>query len=811
MVSPTRDVLVIHPHSVRRAALASALPAHRVVAVESKLEAARRMEDSAPSLIVSSPEDARPFMMQVERVAPNSARVFVCSQADPLGLEELMRAAAEGHDFSVVDDSLTGPALGRTLNHLLHGRQSARLLLGEPLEARLRVAGRLLAARCLELGNFGATLQLMGPIEPSLFLPGRVLEDVLIQREGRTVLRAPCPQVQQMRLPGTGERGGLLLTVSWASVLQPSPQGPSFRIESEEVRLTLQQAIERKSLLWLSLTSAEVPLQVCLDSPQLGRELEQPVLVAWPRVPLQVVPTQRLQLFFEMGGQSYSGQSWLLRLLPDGGLMLALPALLQMRNWRTLPRFKPPADQPFLISFSTPGGRQQFTRSLLDLSCGGLSFPFDPSTEVLPAGSRLEASLLLPDGSAAPCPLEVRSIQALPSQGPVDGGLRPFRAGARFLQLPSEARDAILRAFVASRSEGVVDGGAMPFEEVWRLMKEARYNFHPDYPFGSPRPVMQALEHTHRQLYGSLDLGCCLVHQDERGVLGQVAGLRIHSRTWLVQHLAVLPSFNRQESISHVLTPLQVELGEAQEDIEYIRYSWRQDNRWPNRLASWLAASMGNHGLTLRRSFHYMRRPLPPGPLPPLPPQLPRVREATAHDRLWLEQHLRERGERVRLYSEDLLADSLELEELGRRFQARGLQRSRRLLVVDGDHQPLALALVEQGSPGLNLIEKTNAFGLVLPEPGHPHARAAAHALIQHCLRLANQRRRPSAVVLAPDEHVPLLAEAGFVDMGCFSDWIFHRSLVRRWCELVRSLLDRLLRKPSSGSRAELLEGDGCT
>lgn len=795
MASPTRDVLVIHPHSVRRAALASALPAHRVVAVESKQEATRRMEDSAPSLIVSSPEDARPFMLQVERVAPHSARVFVCSQSDPTGLEELMRTAAEGHDFSVVDDSLTGPALGRTLNHLLHGRQSARLLLGEPLEARLRVAGRLLAARCLELGNFGATLQLPGPLEPGLFMPGRVLEDVLIQRQGRTVLRAPSPQVQQTRLPGAGEREGLLLTVAWAAVLQPTPQGPSFRIEGEEVRLTVQQAIERKSLLWLSLIAAEVPLQVCLEAPQLTRELEQAVLLAYPRVPLQVVPAQRLQLFFEMGGQSYSGQSWLLRLLPDGGLMLALPSLLQMRNWRTLPRFKPPSDRPFLVSFSTPGGHQQFTRSLLDLSCGGLSFPFDPSSEVLPAGSQLEASLLLPDGSAAPCPLEVRSIQALPSQGPVDGGLRPFRAGVRFLELPSQARDAILRAFITSRCPDAVDAGALPFADIWQLMQRARYNFHPDYPFGCARTLEQ-LEETHHRLYSALSLGCSVLYQGPQGPQGHMAGLRIYSRTWEAQHLAVLPVFSREDPASHVLTALQVELGEAQEDIEYIRYSWRKNNRWPNRLASWVAQAMGDHGLSLQRCFHYMRLPLgPDGGLRVACPALPRAREASRADHLWLEHYLRERGERVRLYSEDLLADTLELKELGQRFQAQGLHRRRRMLVVDGEYQPLAAALVEEGSPGINLIDKTNAVSLVLPQPEHPHARVAAWALLHQAVDHARSCGRPSAVVLAPAEQVPLLTEAGFQDLGAISEWIFHRSLVHRWCELVRSLFERLLRK----------------
>ena len=108
MSVPMRDVLVVHPNASRRAALASALPSHRVVAVESKVDAARRMLDAAPALIIAPPDDARLFLREVDRAAPDAVRVFICSQSDPAGLEELMQSAAEGHVFSILDDTLAG-------------------------------------------------------------------------------------------------------------------------------------------------------------------------------------------------------------------------------------------------------------------------------------------------------------------------------------------------------------------------------------------------------------------------------------------------------------------------------------------------------------------------------------------------------------------------------------------------------------------------------------------------------------------------------------------------------------------------------
>jgi hypothetical protein len=275
--------------------------------------------------------------------------------------------------------------------------------------------------------------------------------------------------------------------------------------------------------------------------------------------------------------------------------------------------------------------------------------------------------------------------------------------------------------------------------------------------------------------------------------MGHAAGLRIHSRTWLVQHLAVRPTFRRQEPISQDLSALLVELGEALDDIEFVRFSWRKDNRWPNRLASWVSRLLHGQGLSLLRHFNYLRLPLDastPAPVEGLPP----VRSGERADFVWLENHLRGRGELVRVLSEDLQADMVELDGLGARFQAHGLHRRRRVFVVDGEHEPLGVALAEEGSPGLNLIEKTNSFSLILADPSHPQAAAAARALTQRCVLHARERGRPSAIGLVEDEYADWVRQAGFEDLGRFSEWIFHRSMIRGWCDLVKSLFERLLR-----------------
>ncbi|WPB80622.1 PilZ domain-containing protein [Archangium violaceum] len=791
MSVPIRDVLVVHPNAGRRAALASALPSYRVVAVESKVEAAFKMADAAPALIIAPPDDARHFLRQVANAAPDALRVFICSKSDPVGLAELMQSAAEGHVFSVLDDALSGPELGRTISHLLQHQGSAFAAVPSSLySVAFECNEQSYSARCVEIGNFGATLLLPEDVPAAGFPPGTTLESVRVEREGRLLFKTPWAHVQRAQ-PATDELGTYLrLGISWATAMHPPPPVPGVTMEEQsEVVATLRKGLRREAVLWMQRAN-DSSVQLRLEEPVVEVVDGAAVLRCRSAGMLECSVGDEVDLFFEMGGQSYSGVTQLLSLEADGGLTVRVPRALVIRNWRSLPRFKPDSDNRFLISFLAPITGQPTTRAPLDLSVGGLSFPFDASSEIIPAGSRLDATLLLPDGSSTQCQLEVRSIHALPSDGRQDGGLRPFRAGARFSGLAQNARDAILRAFMHSRCAAIADGSQVPFEDIWRLMEESRYRFHPDYPFGD-EAALALLQDTHRKVYSKGDLGRSLVYSNQHGLQGQIAALRVHSRTWMVQQLAVRPGVRRNEQISYELSNLVVELGEVQHDVEFIRYCWRKDNRWPSRRMGWLARAMETPGLSMLQHFCYMRLPL--GPEPRVAPEgLPRVREGVRTDFVWIELHLRDRGELVRVLCEDLLTDEVDLRVVRERFRAQGLHRSRRVFVVDGEYGPLAIALSEEGTPGLCLIEKTNSFSLLVPNRNHPQARAAVQALIQRCIEQSQELGRPSAIALVDEEDTELLQQAGFEHLGRFSEWIFHRSMIRRGCELWRSVFERL-------------------
>ncbi|MFY0574658.1 PilZ domain-containing protein [Cystobacter fuscus] len=727
--------------------------------------------------------------------APNALRVFVCSKSDPVGLAELMRSAAEGHVFSVLDEGLSGPELGRTLSHLLQHYGSANLALpSASYTVHFLMDERPYVARCLQIGNFGASLLLSGD-HTLRVSPQRGARGAAHRARGAPGL----PDAVGARAAGAAGPGSLRHPLTAGPLLGdghlPTAPVPGVTMEEPaEVAATLRKALRREAVMWLQRAN-DSSIQLCLESPSMKAVEGGGVLEGHSSGLLEALIGDELDLFFEMGGQSYSGVCVLLARSADGGMTVGLPRSLVIRNWRSLPRFKPVPGQRFLLSFAAPVTGQLTTRPVEDLSVGGLSFSFDASNEIIPAGSRIDATLLLPDGHSADCQLEVRSIQALATDSRESSSLRPFRAGARLSGLTQDVRDIILQAFMAARCQYVAEGADVPFDKLWQLMEEARYRFHPDYPF-SAGPPPAVLGDTHHKVYSTGDLGRSLVYASDKGLQGQIAALRIHSRTWLVQHLAVRPGVRRNEQVSYELSNLAVELGEVQQDIEFVRYSWRKDNRWPSRRIGWLARALETPGLSFLRHFAYMRLPLNQEP-PTLGRTLPRVREGVRTDFVWIELHLRDRGQLVRVLSEDLLTDEVDLRALRERYKAHGLHRNRRVFVVDGEFGPLAVALSEESTPGLNLLEKTNAFWLLVPRRDHPRAREAVLALVQRCVEHARERGRPSAIGLVDEEDIELLGEAGFENLGRFSEWIFHRSMIRRVCELWRSVFERLSGAPA--------------
>lgn len=801
MVAHDQSILIVHPDPMVRAGLVAALAPRQIIAVSTRDDAARTLAERVPDVVLADAMEARRFIRDLDRLAPRAMRVFLCPKSQSDAMRELVDVASEGHEFHTVDPTLPVDEMSRNLSALMRQRSSRRIpTVG--LEASFQVEGQLLHAQCLNVGNEGFLLKLPVDAPIERLPPGTRLFDLRVERSGKLVLRAVGGFVRHIGLERSqGDaffRVGIQMERPGASIGYVELATLEDRVR---VLAVLRRALRQEGTLQCTLVQGVRRREELAASLVEGEEAARPMLrCAAPRH-WSVTAGDVVEVVFDLSGKSYRGFAAVLRTEPSG-FVLSLPRSLAVYHRRSSTRFRAGEDQPFAVSFVSPLTQERIVHPVMDLHSVGLSFVYDAAREVLPAGLVIdELMLVMPDGTQARCSAEVRDNAALVDH--TAGGMaRPFRCGVRLLNVQPEAREAVINAFIQARCPQVRDGGAEPFRHVWDLAKTV-HMFHPDYPF-EEGPHMQVLEDAHRRL-GEAGEGLMrtFVYCDGPKLLGHISGVRTHSRTWMIQHLMVLPTVRRGESISRDLSSLCVDYAEAQEDLNYLRIFWRIQNKWPDRIFGWIARSMASEGLTELRNLNYTRLSF----TQPLRTRkgLPPVRPATPEDLRWLEAHIRGRGELVRLLADDLLASEARMQTLSERYAKDGLRRGRSIFVVDGEQGPLAVALADEATPGLSWPEMTTAFSFVVPDPSHPRAAEAREALAARCVEHYREQGKRSALALVQDDEVEGLVALGFRWHCRVAQWTVHRSVARTWHMLMAAVFERLqnraTRKNENGDR----------
>jgi hypothetical protein len=95
------------------------------------------------------------------------------------------------------------------------------------------------------------------------------------------------------------------------------------------------------------------------------------------------------------------------------------------------------------------------------------------------------------------------------------------------------------------------------------------------------------------------------------------------------------------------------------------------------------------------------------------------------------------------------------------------------MFVVDGEHEPLAIALAERSTRGLCWPELTNAFRVLPTRSDHPMTRGAVRALAQWCAERYRAEGRSTVVALAADGNVADFAAVGFQPYARIGEWTF--------------------------------------
>jgi hypothetical protein len=785
-------VLIVHPSVERRCQLQAALSEHEVHGVGTRQEAMEFMASRPVSLVLASPMEVRRLLRDFERHAPRvQLALLVAREVDERLQSELVEAVAADYAFTLIEEELPTEALREQVLQLLgHFRYSGERVPLDGMEVTFQVEGLTYRCRAEEACAAGLVLWVESRLRLEHLAPGVGLEQFRLWRGGQCVLEEALAAVSMVR-PVRTVHGQAL----WVGVALNKPPP-----EESKVGMPLHTLRDPIGVRGLLLRAVRQGTRFGLRSHE-GSLLMEHLEASYPsdgsRLVINTPPdTSRyfregdvVQLHFELRGTSYMGLTSLLSM--DGrSVEVVLPRVLTEQRRRRSLRFRPSDHSPFSLSFVSPLTGESIRRPVLDLQSAGVSFIFDSAREVYLPGLRLEEfTLHLPDGSRSTCGAQVQSQGPLHLAEGVEGLRRPARCGLRLTGLQPAALLAIQDAFVHAHYPHVVDGCSVPFRQLWDIFSASDVHF-PDYPL-QEGPHLDMLESTLQRLgTGRHGLSKSFVYSHQGKLLGHTSGLRIYSRTWLLQHLAVRSGYHRNEFVSHALVCLSIDYAESLEDVEYLRGLWRVKNRWTSRLYGSISARMVRPGLTHLTSYYPCR--LPVGRVPPPPPGAPRVRPATQEDLRWLEQFLRENVDVVRLNSSDLVGGELELPTLRGRFAEQGLHRGRSIALAEGPEGPLGVVLMEEMSPGLSWAEFYNGFQLLLPNPSHPQADLTRYALISYAAQRSAARGRLVAECLASEEDLPVLDSLGFENQGCLMDWTGHRSLAREWNNHLSAVFERL-------------------
>jgi hypothetical protein len=778
-----RSVLVVDPNPSLRLSLRVQLAAYPLTLAESDGDGSEELA-AGPDVVIAPAALARRLVKELERLEREPALVLLYRQDDEEATEVLARLASEGYAFQSVECSEAWVHVARRVVRALDGRRSVRIAVPKETRLRFRLAGRPFSLPVCEVASHGLSAEVATDFAVDRITPGVLLPRASLFRGTRRLTAERTLVVRNLRrvsLPGETPRfvAGLAFHQSPAEV--PAP----FHTDPLQVRATLQRALRREEPLRLH-GPAGVVLQAAPSDATLTPSGELVLATGLEGHGLRAGDVASLVLDF--GGRTLCGEV-AISSVGSGRLTLGLPRTLSVRRGREGLRFVALSNSGWRAWHRCPFRGEDRLHAVERLDGPRVTLRVDPGAEALPPGMQLD-----------PVVLTAADGQVLLFRGEVETAVSPAPGGSDqvtvLLHDVSRKQSAMLRqAAVAARYPQAQPLLSVPFPKVWTLMRDSHQYF-PDYPFddASALPLLRAAQAAVESSDG--ELGRAYLYCEGGQPVGHASGLRVYGRTWLMGHLAVLPGFHRSDQASRELSALVLEYGEMLEDVDYVRYVWRTENRWPNRFSCWLSRRVGQESRSRLGFFHYLRCPagsLRLGPGPRLP-----VRRAERADLVALEAHLRRHGDLVTLLSDDLTAEALELEQLSERFALVGLERRREVWVVDGEGGPAAFGLLERSTPGLSWPELTNALKLVVTSENAATADAARTALTLHAAESNWARGMPSTIVLASDADVAALAPLGFQSLGKTAEWTFARSLVGDWDNLTRAVTERFARRAAT-------------
>jgi hypothetical protein len=626
----------------------------------------------------------------------------------------------------------------------------------------------------LDVSNSGAAFLLLRDDPVEGLIPGSYIREIRIGDERRQAVTAPWGVVRYARVLSRSNRElGYRVGVEFGSSFD-ALASEVVRGEDEILKLVREAVAERRVRAGSAIGNGGLQ---DVAGPKLGDD-RRLILTGMQGTVGDVVALEldsegsRLRLLAGVTGVSADG------------VVVRLPEAAERTVRRGMTRRGMAPDRRAFVAATSPVGGRLRRRPVIDITGAGLAFPLDDRTEVLPVGAYVE-DLQLSFSSGASFELTgiVRSLV------PLSEAERPdytHKCGIEFGPMTAATRARLADSVTHARHPEIEDAAGQPFDAVWRCLEMTGFI----YPEKAEklRDVMPELRRTNSAILETPNrVGKTLIFRSKGRVVGHISALRLFSRTFLCQHLAVAARLRDGVSAARLLNLGLLEYIEQIPEMEWVRVYYRPANRWAQRVFGSLSNRLDHLPVSNLELLDYLQAPAG-GPVPAS--ESIQVRPARGPDLDAIEQYFVEhRPFGVR--AEDLSKERIELRQIATEYAAIGLVRRREVMIAELRGRPVAFALLEVSSIGLNFSEITNTFRVYAFTPDAEQADDGRRALIGYASRRYAALGRRVALALAEPGDRSLFESSGFTSTKQYACWSWHRATYRAYYEHLERVTER--------------------
>jgi len=624
--------------------------------------------------------------------------------------------------------------------------------------------------RVRDLSNDGIAFE-VSDADLERLLPGSVLEDVRLSRQGRACMGGGVRAIVRHVAP-LSKAGHYLVGCAWKPRVAPGDAA------AKPVRDRALCAALVKS----GLASGVVIAAVDDDARDGAGELQ----LIGGRVDVArgtfgavcdaaLGEHDLVRGHFELAGSLYRFTTVVVSAQP---LVLKIPTVLAETQQRASARHRLAAEQSLSVALRSPLADGVVHKPIVDVSANGFSFTLDGARDLYPIGLALEVTLELPDGALAAGAV-VRTI--------VREGVR-LRCGVELVDADAAARLRLANHVMRLRYPTVDDGSDVAVDELMTFFRATGFL----YPAKEEllAPVMSEVQDTFARSYAQpSDVFKAVVAREDGALIGHVSGIRAYRHTWMPTHLAALPT----KHVGHLLNLGAADYFLQTTDFEFFKIYFHADSKWPARIFGGFARMQTDPALSDLRGFRHVMLPTDAAPLPA--PVGIDVLEASPDDLAVVERYFVTRATPLVVRADDLTRQTLQLSELNKSFGELGLYRRRRVLMAMRRNVCLGFALVEISSAGLNLSEALSAFQIFITDEGQPEDEGVRRALLNAVMPIYRNAGRTQARGLIAPADVARYQRLGIpVNEEQWMCWTYQRRLCPRFCNYVDRVFE-VLRK----------------